>query len=270
MARAACVLAIGGLDPGGGAGILADARAIAHAGAFPCAVAAVLTVQSTRGLARVEAVSKRTWLEQARRVLADQNVRAIKIGALGSAENVRAAAKLAAERRVPVVVDPVMLPSRALHPRRAGERGGRARLLDSDALRAMRRLVSRATLVTANVAEAETLTGERVADSESARAAARALVAMGARAALVKGGHLAGREAVDVLAVGSKLHELSAPRLRLRRDVHGTGCFLASLVAARLALGDDLLAATRRAKRAHSAWLSRAIDVGAGARVLAI
>ena len=114
-----CVLAIGGLDPGGGAGILADARAIQAAGAFACAVASVLTVQSTRGLRRVVPVDARVWVAQARVVLADQNVRAIKTGALGSAANVRAAAKLAG--RVPLVVDPVMIPTR-----------GRARLLDDD------------------------------------------------------------------------------------------------------------------------------------------
>ncbi|HEY1957825.1 MAG TPA: hydroxymethylpyrimidine/phosphomethylpyrimidine kinase [Polyangiaceae bacterium] len=258
MRQVPCVLAIGGLDPGGGAGILADARAIERAGAFACAVATVLTVQSTRGLARAVPVAPKLWVEQARRVLADQNVRAIKIGALGSAENVRAAAKVIIAGRRPVVLDPVMLPTR-----------GRARLLDEDALAAMRRLLQRAALVTANVAEAESLTGLSVRNLADAKAAARALVAMGAGAALVKGGHLERRDATDVLAVGAKLHELSASRLEIRRGVHGTGCYLASLVAARLAFSPDVARAVRWAKRIHHAQLAHATDVGADALVLA-
>lgn len=256
--KAACVLALGGLDPGGGAGILADARAVIGGGAFPCAVATVTTVQSTRGLVRALPVAPRIWLAQARRVLADQNVRAIKIGALGTAENVRAAARLVAAHRLPVVVDPVMLPSR-----------GRGRLLDRGALEAMRRhLVPRATLITPNAAEAEALTGYRARDLREAYGAGEALLEMGAQAALVKGGHLESKDAVDVLVLGSGAVGLPARRLRMRRPIHGTGCTLASLVAAQLALGQDVLPAVREAKRVHRAWLDIAVDVGAGALVL--
>ena len=258
----ACVLAIGGLDPSGGAGILADATAIRLGGAFACAVATVLTVQSTRGLVRAEPVAPRVWLAQARCVLADQNVRAIKIGALGNAENVRAAAKLVAAHRLPVVVDPVMLPSR-----------GRARLLDPRALDALRRnLLPRATLVTPNVAEAEALTGLHVRNMSEAYGAASELVEMGAFAALVKGGHLPGKDVVDVLAVRG-LDDgvgVTGPRRRLRRPIHGTGCTFASLVAAKLALGEDVVEAVRDAKRMHSKWLELAVDVGEGALVLAV
>lgn len=251
--RSPCVLAIGGLDPGGGAGILADARAIMAGGAFACAVIAVSTVQSTRGLRSAHPAFARTWIAQARIVISDQHVRAMKLGALGSAANVRAAAKLISSHRdIPVVVDPVMIPTR-----------GHARLLSSSALTAMKNeLVPRATLVTANAAEAEALTGARVTSVAEARTAARALVAMGARAALVKGGHLAGPRAIDVLAIGDRIIELSRPRLRLRRGVHGTGCVLASLVAARLACGEDVLAAVRFAKRLHHVALGRAVSVG--------
>jgi hydroxymethylpyrimidine/phosphomethylpyrimidine kinase len=258
--KASCVLAVGGLDPGGGAGILADARAIVRGGAFPCAVVAVQTVQSTRGLARAEPVAARLWVEQARRVLADQRVGAIKTGALGSAANVRAAARLLARHpRLPAVVDPVMLPTR-----------GGAALLARSALAAMRReLVPRAALVTANAAEAEALTGLRVRDAGDARDAARALVAIGARAALVKGGHLSDARAIDVLATRDRVIELAAPRLRLRRPVHGAGCLLASLIAARLATGHDVVAAVRFAKRVHHALLAHPLAVGGPLAVLA-
>jgi len=251
--KASCVLALGGLDPGGGAGILADARAIVRAGAFPCAVATVLTVQSTRGMKRATPVDAKLWTEQARIVLRDQNVRAIKIGALGSIGNVRAAAELLdAHARLPVVLDPVMLPTR-----------GKARLLEERALDAMRRaLVPHASIVMANATEAEVLAGARVRDAAEARAAGRALLALGAGAVLVKGGHLRDARGVDVLVTRDRTLELTATRLRLRRHVHGGGCVLASLVAGRFAVGDDVFDAVRFAKWVHHASLDDAVDVG--------
>jgi hydroxymethylpyrimidine/phosphomethylpyrimidine kinase len=255
------VLVIGGLDPGGGAGVLADARAIHAGGAFACAVVAVQTIQSTRGLVRAMSAPTRRWMEQARVVIAHQRVRSIKTGALGSAANVRAMTKLArAHARIPLVVDPVMLPTRAA-------RGG-ARLLDASALDATRDLVTCATLVTANAREAEELTDERVETIEDAHHAAKMLVAMGARAALIKGGHLkdasSRTRAVDVLATRERVIEIAAPRISLSREVHGTGCALASLAAAHLARGASIERAVRAAKRAHHAALKKVVDVGGG------
>lgn len=255
-----CALAIGGLDPGGGAGILADLRGFHAAGAFGCAVVAVMTVQSTAGLEAAEAVPARQVLSQARAVLKHERVRAVKVGALGSSQNVRAVAELlAANRALPAVVDPVMLPSR-----------GRARLLGERAVAAMREwLVPRATLITANVPEAEMLLRARVTNVSDAHDAALALVRLGARAALVKGGHLGGDEAIDVLATADGVLELRAKRLRLA-PVHGGGCTLAAMIAGRLAAaGDgDVVAAVKWAKRAHHAMLRRPRDVGGDLRVL--
>jgi len=258
-ARLPCVLAIGGLDPGGGAGLLADARAILAAGAFPCAVAAVLTVQSTSGLVATQDVAPARLASQARAVLAHQRVRAIKTGALGSLANLRAVAAIAdAHPDIPLVVDPVLLPSR-----------GKGRLLASSATNALiRSLLPRATLVTANVPEAEALLRVRITSLSEAHDAALALVRLGARAALVKGGHMSGRDAVDVLAVaGEGVTELRARRLKLAA-LHGGGCTLASLVAGRLATGASVGEAVRWAKRVHHRALGRAVDVGGDARVL--
>lgn len=257
-----CVLAIGGLDPGGGAGILADGRAIARAGAFPCAAVSILTVQSTRGVRSATPVGTAELIAECNEVLAAQRVRAIKIGALGSEKNVQAIGELLAHHpRVPVVVDTVMLPTR-----------GRARLLEGRAVSMLReRVLRRASLVTANAPEAEVLTGRRIADLDEAREAALALLALGPEAALVKGGHLSGAEAVDVLALRAgertRVVELRAPRLRLS-PVHGGGCALASLVAGRIATGRPLLAAVRWAKEVHHAALRAAVDVGGELRVL--
>ena len=261
-----CALAIGGLDPGGGAGVLADLRAFAATGAFGGAVVAVSTVQSTSGLESARATGAREIIEQARAVLRHQRVKAVKVGALGTRANVMAVARLlAGHPELAVVLDTPMLPTR-----------GRSRLLARDAVVALRtKLLPRATLVTVNASEAATLVGEEVRTPGEAHDAALALVGMGAFAALVKGGHLQGASATDVLAVGGEVIELRARRLGVGAGVHGTGCTLASLVAGRLARRrnarvdrDALVAAVRWAKRVHHAALADAADVGGAARVL--
>jgi hydroxymethylpyrimidine/phosphomethylpyrimidine kinase len=279
-----CALAIGGLDPGGGAGILADLRAFAEARVFGCAAVAVLTEQSTAGLRRVRALPARDVVAQVEEVLAHQRVRSLKVGALGSAANVRAVAKLLARHRaIPAVVDTPMRPTR-----------GRDRLLALRAIATLREeLLPQAALATVNLAEAEALLGVPVRTLGEARDAARALMQLGPRASLVKGGHLTGAVAVDVLAIGGAIVELRARRLALA-PMHGTGCTFASLVAGRLAReratrsgrraettrggadaashpsGDiEILAAVRWAKRTHHRALAGAVDVGEGARVIA-
>jgi hydroxymethylpyrimidine/phosphomethylpyrimidine kinase len=198
-------------------------------------------------------------------VLRQQRVRAIKLGALGNRENVRAVARLIQRHPdVPGVVDTPILPTR-----------GGARLLASRALSTLKNeIVPRATLVTVNLAEVRALLGERVRTVGEAHDAARALARTGARAVLVKGGHLPGASAIDVLAVGAEVVELRARRLAIA-PVHGTGCTLASLIAGRLAIRDSagldrdaLVAAIRWAKRVHHAALGRAVDVGRGMRVI--
>ena len=257
--RLACALAVGGLDPGGGAGIAADLRAFASAGAFGCAAIAVMTVQSTSGLESSRPVAARDMVAQASSVVLHQRVRAIKTGALGSAENVRAlAAWLALHAGIPVIVDTVMLPTR-----------GRARLLSPFALGDLRAaLIPRAWLVTANAPEAAALTGLRVTTVPEARAAALAIKRMGSRAVLVKGGHLEGELAVDVLVTPEGVTELRARRLAIP-PVHGGGCVLASLIAGRIAVRRErTIDAVRWAKRAHHRLLARAVDVGGDLRVL--
>jgi hydroxymethylpyrimidine/phosphomethylpyrimidine kinase len=257
-------LAIGGLDPGGGAGVAADLRAFHAAGAFGCAVAALLTVQSTSGLVSSRPVSSSLLRRQLDEVVRGQGVHVVKTGALGSVANVRTiAAWLVAHATLPVVVDPVLLPT-----------AGRGRLLDPSAMRALRgALIPRATLVTANAPEAEAILELRVRDTEGARLAAVRLVAMGAHAALVKGGHVPGADVTDVLALGDRVIELRASRLALP-PLHGGGCTLASLIAGRLAVDDRgpldarLLRSIRWARRAHRAALRSARDVGGASRVL--
>jgi hydroxymethylpyrimidine/phosphomethylpyrimidine kinase len=260
-----CVLAIGGLDPGGGAGVLADARAILRANAFAAAAIAVMTVQSTSGLRRATPVDARELRASCTEVLRHQRVRAFKVGALGSLENVRTVGRLLARHsNVPAVVDTVMIPTR-----------GRARLLHEEAVFELKtRLLPHAALVTVNAPEAAALTGQRVRSMKDARVAVEALLACGARAVLLKAGHLEGEDAADLLAIADaerlKCLLIRAPRLPLP-PFHGGGCVLASLIAGRLAVNENdvdadfdkaLVAAVRWSKRVHYKALCALVDVG--------
>jgi hydroxymethylpyrimidine/phosphomethylpyrimidine kinase len=267
-------LTIAGLDPSGGAGIAADLRAFAAAGAWGAAVCAALTVQSTRGVRAVRAVATKLVIAQADEVLGDARVLAIKTGALGSAANARAVARLIeAHPDIPAIVDPVMLASRS-----AGKNMG-ARLDGAGSIGAMQRLARAATLVTPNLAEAGALLGgATIRTEDEAREAAVALVEAGARAALVKGGHGAGAEAVDWLVVGAqtiRVVRIARPR-RATPPLHGTGCTLASLIAGRLAAkgpgrlpdAGELVAAVRWARGRIDAAIRAPLVTGHGLLVL--
>ena len=267
MHHRAAALTIAGLDPSGGAGIAADLRGFAAAGVWGCAVCAARTVQSTRGVRSVHAVEARLVVAQARELLDDVAVRAIKIGALGSAENARAvAALLQRHRRIPVVLDPVMVPSR---------RTGRARLDGDAAVPTLLVLARAATLVTPNSDEAGSLLGRKIVTATDARDAAVALVELGIRAVLLKGGHTGGERVVDWFATRRSVIPLSRARLSLP-PVHGAGCTLASLIAGRLAARGgrgvaneaDLLAAVRWARSRHARALRNPLAIGRGMRVL--
>jgi len=264
MSALPCALTIAGLDPSGGAGITADLRGFAAAGAWGCAALAVLTVQSTAGLRSAHPVPKEQLEAQVLELFRHQNLRAIKTGALGTAEGVRTVVGLVEQKReLPLVVDPVLVATRAHDG---------ARLLDQEGLVAMKELCARATLVTPNVTEAEALTGLQIRTVQDAMQAAKQIVELGARAAVVTGGHLEG-DAVDALATRTQTFELSAPRVS-GSPLHGSGCTFASLVAGRLAVAahpiDDegLLDAVRWAKAKVTEWIEGARYVGDGLRVL--
>ncbi len=262
-----CALAIAGLDPSGGAGVFADLRAFAAASVWGCGAVTLLTIQSTSGLRASRPVETRTLLEQISELVLHERIRSVKIGALGSLSNARGVARFVATLggRVPVVLDPVM---------RASLERGQARLLEPAARKVLLDMLKHVTLVTPNVPEAEVLLGVRVRSIEDAERAARALVELGARAALVKGGHLPVRArggVTDVLAVGRRIVRLRGARVRAA--VHGTGCTLSSLIAGKLAHGaaDDaaIVRAVTWAKRRLTAALARSLEIGDGLRVVA-
>jgi hydroxymethylpyrimidine/phosphomethylpyrimidine kinase len=219
-------LTIAGSDPSGGAGLQADLKTFHQFGVYGEAVITLLTVQNTLRVSRVECVAPDLVAQQIQAVLEDIRPGAAKTGALGNAEIVEVVAQMAASFDFPLVVDPVMVSKHgtALLPDRAG------RILAE-------RLLPWAFLLTPNLAEAEALTGLEIHSVADMRRAAGRICEMGARAVLVKGGHLAGGE----------WHEFAAPRIETPHT-HGTGCTYSAAITAGLAKRTPLVEAVRRAK----------------------
>ena len=247
------LLVIAGFDPSGGAGILADARVAAEHGVRVVGVVTATTVQDTHGVRAATPLAPDEVEEALGVLLSDVEVDAVKIGMLGDVRTAEACARALAATRAPVVWDPVLMPSR----------GGVA-LLRGDPARAASALLPEARLVTPNLAEAEALTGLRVTDEAGMRAAAAAI---DAPAVLVKGGHLAGAAAVDLLRDGNDFTRLEAPRVDAG-PLHGTGCVLSTAIACGLAAGRPLAGAVSDAKVYLGGKLAALLAPGRGARTL--
>ncbi|WP_019145303.1 bifunctional hydroxymethylpyrimidine kinase/phosphomethylpyrimidine kinase [Aeromicrobium massiliense] len=242
------VLSIAGSDPSGGAGIQADLKTMTVHGVYGAAVLTALTAQNTHGVQGVHPLPADFVEQQLVSVLDDLDVAAVKIGMLGEPEVAERVAQVLAAAQVPhVVLDPVMVAT-------SGHR-----LVPEETVAVVRdRLLPLASVVTPNVPETEVLGRTTVHGVDDLERAGQRLRALGARAALVKGGHLDGDESVDVLVTAEGTTWHAAPRVRTRNS-HGTGCTLSSAVACRLALGHGLDDAVRLAK----AYLGRALASGA-------
>ncbi|WP_280587731.1 bifunctional hydroxymethylpyrimidine kinase/phosphomethylpyrimidine kinase [Halorubrum sp. Boch-26] len=263
-------LTIAGSDAGGGAGIQADLKAMTAHGVFGTAVVTAATAQNTRGVEDVHAVPADHVVSQYDAVIEDFDVGAVKTGMLATAEIVETAAGLLARCSAPVVVDPVMVAA-------TGDR-----LLSPAAEDAYEEVIERAALVTPNADEAAVLVDEPIETPADAEAAGRELVARGAGAALVKGGHLDedGEAVVDTLVIG-EVNEGGAKQTggdrsddqtvvrfenpRVATDAtHGSGCALSSAIAARLARGGPLREAVAAAVEDMGPAIRRGYDVGDG------
>jgi hydroxymethylpyrimidine/phosphomethylpyrimidine kinase len=246
-------LTIAGSDSGGGAGIQADLKTFAAHRVYGTSAITALTAQNTRGVTATFPVPSDFVIAQIETVAADIKIDAVKTGMLATAAIVEAVAATIEELDLPkVVVDPVMV-----------AKGG-DRLLDEDAVSAIRtELLRRALIVTPNAHEAAVLSGSRVETLDDARTAAERIASLGARAVVVKGGHLATEHAVDLVWDGHEFHELSAPRL-VTTSTHGTGCTFAAAIAANLALGRSLLDAVREAKTYVIGAIGQAPGIGHG------
>ena len=243
------VLTIAGSDSGGGAGIQADLKTFAALGCYGMTAITALTAQNTQGVQAIHAVPPEFLRAQLQSVLGDIGVDAVKIGMLHTPEVVRTVAWAIEHYGLQrVVLDPVMVAT-------SGDR-----LIAEETVDVLvRELFPRCTVVTPNLDEAALLIGRPITGAEALEDAGRSLLALGARAALVKGGHLAGDEVVDLLVQPQATSlRLASPRIP-SRNVHGTGCTLSSAIAAHLAQGLSLEDAVQRAR----AYILRAIAEGA-------
>lgn len=249
------VLSVAGSDPSGSAGLQLDLRVLALFGVHPMGVATALTVQTPRGVRAVHGLAPKIVAEQLEALFEDAPPAVVKVGMVHKATHVRTLARLlAAHPKTRVVIDPVFFSTNGVM---LSDERAAARLVDD--------LVPRATVVTPNLAEAALITGKPVVDFPTMRAAAGSLVLMGAAAALVKGGHLDG-DPIDVLCVGERMRAWRSQRVRV--TPRGTGCALASAIAARLALGDTVEEAVVAARRFVRAAISGACSLGVGPPVL--
>jgi hydroxymethylpyrimidine/phosphomethylpyrimidine kinase len=245
----AIAVTIAGSDSGGGAGIQADLKTFAAGGVYGASVLTALTAQNTQGLVAIHDVPAEFVAAQIDAVFSDFDVAAVKIGMLSRAEVIEAvAAGLTRHRARNIVLDPVMVAS-------SGDR-----LINADAVAVLRRaLIARADLITPNLPEAAALLDAPIATNEDEmRAQAERLIAAGARAVLIKGGHDTGAEAVDLLVEPGSVTRFAKKRIATR-NTHGTGCTLSSAIAAGLAKGLALHAAVAAAKD----YVTAAIAAGA-------
>jgi len=256
------VLTIAGLDPSGGAGVVADIKTISTFGCFPAAAITSVTFQNTTGVFGAEHVSVATLRSQVAPIITDLNVVAAKTGMLPTAEIVAEVARLFDESNMPApVVDPVMV-STSGHD-----------LIDSEALQIVKtRLLQVARVVTPNIPEAERLAGFPISNEFEMRNAAETIKSMGARAVLIKGGHrlnTASNDAVDILLnEDGNFTEFSGEFINVG-EVHGSGCTLSAAIAAGLALGNSLEGSVKEAKRyvtARIRALAESQRIGHGAR----
>ena len=252
VSRIPKAMTIAGSDSGGGAGIQADLKTFAALGVYGTSVLTAITAQNTLGVTGVHEVPVEMVAAQIEAVIGDIGADVAKTGMLFSRDIIETVAREMAHFRVDrLVVDPVMVA-------KSGDR-----LMREDAVEAMRRsLLPLATVVTPNVPEAETLAEMKIESRDDARRAADRIVGMGAKAVVVKGGHLPGPP-VDLFYDGREFCEFEAPRIETR-NTHGTGCAFASAIAAGLATGMGVTEAVGAAKEYVTEAIRRSFDIGEG------
>ena len=250
-------MTIAGSDPGGGAGIQADLKTFAALGVYGYSVISDVIAQNSFNVARTNPVSPALVTRQIESLASECIPSALKTGALGNAAIVKAVARAIVKLALPApVVDPVIIASSG------------TRLLDLAGERAIRDfLIPLARIVTPNIAEAETLTAIQLDTDAAIREAARRIIAIGARAVVIKGGHRRNAKAIDLFYDGGKFIELTSNRIP-DGGAHGTGCAFSAAIVAHLARGKNLEDAVRSAKRYVTKVLKHRFKLGKGRALL--
>lgn len=246
------ILTIAGYDPSSGAGVTADIKTIAAHGCYGVSCITALTVQSTRGVKRVEPIAGRLIAETLERLVDDLRLSAVKIGMLGSAEAAQAVARFLKRHRVPhVVLDPIIRSSSG------------ARLISEKGVQVLKeQLLRKAFVITPNTDEAAALTGVKVTNVHEMEAAAARLHLLGARNVIITGGHLDAPH--DLISRAGQPSTLLMGRRISGRSTHGTGCAFSTSLACELALGRDLPEAAKAAKRFVTSAIRNAPAIGKG------
>lgn len=249
----AIALTIAGSDSGGGAGIQADLKTFSALGVYGASVITAITAQNTKGVTAVEDISTAIIAAQMDAVFSDLDIKAIKIGMVSRTDTIRTIAERLRSQPQPVFLDPVMVAT-------SGDR-----LLQEEAIETLRsELLPQATLATPNLPEAALLTGTGIATDRAAMLKqAEMILALGAKAVLIKGGHGTGSKSIDLLMDGGRPQEFSMPRIETKND-HGTGCTLAAAIAAHLALGLPLTDAVGLSKDYLQGALAAGRDLKVG------
>jgi hydroxymethylpyrimidine kinase/phosphomethylpyrimidine kinase len=245
------LLTIAGFDPSCGAGVAADLKTFAAHGCYGIAAITSLTVQNTQGVEAVHNTPSAELREQLEVLVKDSEIAAVKIGMLGNRGNAQVVAEfLDAHTFAHVVHDPLMRSS------------SDSELLDAGGVKYLAaEMLKRSHVITPNVPEAEILTGITIKDVNDMEAAARRIVEMGAKAVIVKGGHM--EKATDVVFDGKEMHQLGGDKVKLD-NTHGTGCTFASALTAQLAAGRGLVEAATLAKAYVMKAIEKAYPVGKG------
>ncbi len=251
------VLICAGLDPSGGAGLIADVRIASAVGVRPVGVVTALTIQNTQGVRSSHPLDADVVGAQIATLLSDVEVKGVKLGMLGAVDVAREIADGLHLTAAPVVWDPVSAPS-------LGNVSFDRERFDE----MLRELAPHLTLITPNRGELEALTKRRIDDLDDLAAAAGQLAAALGIAVLGKGGHAGGSESVDVLVSGDLVEKLRGPRVVDGEHVHGTGCALSTAIASHLALGASLVEACRAAKELVAARIAAPVRPGRGAAAI--
>jgi hydroxymethylpyrimidine/phosphomethylpyrimidine kinase len=246
-------LTIAGSDSSGGAGIQADIKTFQAHGVFGMSAITAVTVQNTQKVYDIQEMSPHIVYGQIRCLFDDIAIDAVKIGMVASTELIRAiAGALSSACLPPVILDPVMISKSGY------------RLLKEDAQAALiEMLFPLAEVVTPNIHEAEALIGKDIRNIEAMKDAAKEIIGLGAGKVVIKGGHLGGSRATDILYDGSSFEELTDLRVDTP-NTHGTGCTFSSAIAANMALGQDFFEAVRLAKIYISGAIAHSLPIGCG------
>ncbi|MBE0447076.1 MAG: bifunctional hydroxymethylpyrimidine kinase/phosphomethylpyrimidine kinase [Actinobacteria bacterium] len=248
-------LVIGGSDPSGGAGVQADMRTLVELGVHPYTVITAITAQNSSGVSSYEIMTARLVKSQIESVTSEEGVAGIKTGMLGSSENILEVARLISDHRIGYsIVDPVI-------------KATDGKVLTSEASTAVlkKRLLARSFMVTPNISEATYLTGIEISTEDDLLEAAKALKEMGVAWVLIKGGHLAGDTAVDLLYDGQNEYYFEVKKVR-DENVRGTGCMMASAICGYLIHGLEPYEAVDKAKAYVLNKIKSAVILGEGSR----